>query len=248
MGFLNDLMRGAQKAKQAYDATQKVAAQQQAAAQARQAEKESQAADWADLNDYDPPPPLRLRRWGVFDGSQPGTGGLGFEMPDGKWVHSDRLGVMRWKAYGIFVGLCVGGSFRIEEISDQRFDWGQTLRFVAEPDNPHSENGSSIAIKSWDDTLKAGYIPNDLTQKVRKLADGGDFSVISLNGKFAWPDDNPAAGALVRPYLVWAMFRPGRIEGTENVPTCPPIAPPREPYPKKTRKKKPESNEGGTKE
>jgi hypothetical protein len=228
MGFLDDFRKGMKKIQQVQDQVKQPpdsAGIEFTAESSVTRPDRGPRFDWATPEEYDPVPPLKLRLWGDYDGSKEGRGGFGFEWPDGRWLHPDRLGVRRWKSVGVFVGHLAGGKFYIDDLTDPSFRPGQPLRFVAEPANPHSEHGRAIAIRNWAGDRHAGYVPTDLTKTVRKFALDPDVRIIVLSCRY-----HSEGGRVVRTFFDWAMFRPGRIEDLDDLPPCPPIAPPREPY------------------
>jgi hypothetical protein len=230
LGFLDDFRKGMKKVQQVQDQVRKATDQQTPGSAGIEFTVESSVTrpgratrfDWATPNEYDPIPPLKLRSWGAFDGSEPGRGGYGFEWPDGRLLHPDRLGVRAWKKVGVFVGHLSGGKFHLEDLNDSSFAPGQPIQLVAEPENPHSEKGSAIAIRNWSGDRKAGYVPSEFTEYVRKFAADEDVRAIVLSCRY-----HEEGGKVIRTFLDWAMFRPGRIEGVGQLPPLPPIAPPR---------------------
>jgi hypothetical protein len=80
---------------------------------------------------------------------------------------------VRWEDPRIRVVAVAGVSFRPEAVADSSFDPGQRLALIPEPDNEHDPN----AIGIWNEarTLKAGYVPRDVTPELN-----GDELAVSL--------------------------------------------------------------------
>lgn len=77
-----------------------------------------------------------------------GEGWRGFvPLPSRQWLLDNHL-VMSWVA---------GTDFRLKGIRDSRFNPGESLAIVPEPDNPHDPH--ALAVWSVDGTLQAGYVP-----------------------------------------------------------------------------------------
>lgn len=231
VGFLDDFRKGMKKAQQVQDQVREASEKETPESAGVEFTVEGSVTvpdrtsrfDWATPNEYDPIPPLKLRPWGAFDGSEPGRGGYGFEWPDGRLLHPDRLGVRSWKKVGIFVCHLSGGKFHLEDLNDPSFGPGQPIQFVAEPDNPHSKEGTAIAIRNWSGDRRSGYVPSEFTEDVRKFAVDPEVRAIVLSCR-----NHEEDGTVIRTFLDWAMFRPGRIEGLDQIPPLPPIAPPRD--------------------
>lgn len=221
MGFLSDFTKGYKKTKKAVD---KVTAQPAAKRVPLTKPATGSGFDWAVPEDYDPIPPLALRKWGEFKGKKAGRGGYGFEFPDGRWLYPDRLGIRRWKSVGVFYVELAGGQFHAEDLTDPSFDPGQPLLLEAEPDNPYSEDGTAIAVRNWANDRTAGYVPSELTGKVRKLTSGTPFHTLALCARY-----EPKDGKIARVFTDFVIFRPGRISGLGDFPVNPPIADPPSP-------------------
>jgi len=174
--------------------------------------------------EYGPAPDLRLERWGEFNGDRAGRGGFRVVMPDGRWLPFDRSKTSWWEKLGLFIGRTEGISGFTEDVNHSSFDYGQPLRFIVADDQPLLRDGERwIEIRNQEETRTAGFVPTYLTRDVLRMAVAGDFAVISLNGIWARSNDDPFSPEVSRVFLLWMMFRMGRLDGIDDVPPHPPI-------------------------
>ncbi len=72
-----------------------------------------------------------------------------------------------------------GEPYHMEDLQHEDFAPGSYLSLVPEPENPHGE--TPVAVKSADETLHAGYIPEERSERIfNELQDGVDLRCISL--------------------------------------------------------------------
>lgn len=80
---------------------------------------------------------------------------------------------LRWESADTEDGLLpfgvAGESFNMDDLQDSNFSPGSPLSLVPEPENPHDPN--AVAVKSEDQSLKAGYVPAELAEEVRQILD-----------------------------------------------------------------------------
>ena len=227
MGFLSDFTKGMKTVNKALEAKEQATAKPKKSAVTVEAtiSKPGRTAkyDWATPEEYDPIPPLILRNRDETEDGEGGWSGYGFQFPDGRWLHPGRLGIRRWKKVGVFHIEIAGSSFHLEDLADPSFTPGQPLRLEAEPDNPHSEEGTAIAVRNWANDKTGGYVPHDLTGKVRSMTADEPFHTMVLIARYG-----PKDGRIARLFIEFVIFRPGRIAGLADFPMNPPVAPPRD--------------------
>lgn len=80
----------------------------------------------------------------------------------------------------------LAGAEKNSDSARPQFDAGQVVELIPEPDNPY--DGNAIAVRSLDRRYKAGYIPRDATEHVRRMVDNGPIAAL-----VQWEQRTPGA-------------------------------------------------------
>jgi hypothetical protein len=109
---------------------------------------------------------------------------------------------------GIMSFPVAGTSHRPLPLQDPRFAVGRRLALIADPKNPYDRN--AIGVWSGDGRVQVGFVPADLTARVRRYF--GDGFVASVMGE-TWADERRVG---IRAFLMGTKSRVvpnGQVDG-----------------------------------
>lgn len=180
-----------------------------------QPEAESEDSIYAEPEDYDPLPVLKLRTWDYGWGADTSREGYGFETPDGKIWTVGKCMWSLWSELGILHLPVIGESFHMDELQGPGFKPGSAVLLVSEPENPHDPK--AISIRDSTGTKRCGYIKKGNTSRLRNLLRDQDFMAMAIAATYS--DEKPRE----RRSLKIVVFRPDRLSNCPDLPLHPSI-------------------------